>query len=375
MCLVSGQVPFIDFSQQYQTIKDEIDVGLKNVFQKGNFILGQEEKDFEQHFAAYCESTYAIGVNSGTDALYLALCALGVKAGDEVILPSHTFIASALGISYLGAKPVLVDIEEQTYNLDPQKLRAAITDKTKAIIAVHLYGQAANMDEINAIAKERGIKVIEDAAQAHGARYKDQRIGSLGDVACFSFYPTKSLGGFGDGGMIVTKDQAVYDKVMMLRDYGRKGRYAHVIKGVNSRLDTLQAVILDAKLEYLDEWNRMRAEKGAYYNELLTGIPGLITPVTVSDRTHVFQTYAIRVKNRDRVLDQMQARGIGVLIHYPIPVHLQEAYADLGYARGDFPVSERLGDEELSLPMFPHITGEQVDTVCLTLKEIVSVAA
>ena len=375
MCLVSGQVPFIDFSQQYQTIKDEIDAGLKAVFQKGNFILGQEEKDFEQHFAAYCESAYAVGVNSGTDALYLALCALGVKAGDEVILPAHTFIASALGISYLGAKPVLVDIEEQTYNLDPQKLRAAITDKTKAIIAVHLYGQAANMDEINALAQAHGIKVIEDAAQAHGAKYKDQRVGSLGDVACFSFYPTKGLGGFGDGGMIVTKDPDVYAKAMMLRDYGRQGRYAHVIKGFNSRLDTLQAVILDAKLKYLDEWNRMRAEKGAYYSELLDGLPGLTTPAVLADRTHVFQTYAVRIKNRDHVLEKMQAKGIGVLIHYPIPIHLQEAYADLNYSPGDFPVAEQLGNEELSLPMFPHITGEQVDTVCSALKDILSVAA
>ena len=364
-------VPFVDFSPQYHTIKDEIDVGLKCVFEKGNFILGQEEKDFEAEFARYCEVNHAVGVNSGTDALYLAMGALGVGPGDEVILPTFTFIATALCVTYTGATPVLVDVEEETYNIDPQKFKAAITDKTKAVIPVHLYGQPANMDEINAIATERNIAVVEDAAQSHGARYKGKRVGSLGDIACFSFYPTKGLGAFGDGGMIVTDNQDIYEKIQMLRDYGRKGRYEHKVKGFNSRLDTVQAVILSAKLKYLDEWNAMRAKNAAYYHELLSECDSIVLPRAKDDRQHVFQTYAVRVARRDKVLQEMKDKGIGVLVHYPIPLHLQEAYADLGYSRGDFPVAEQLAGEVLSLPMFPHMGREQGEYVCASLKEMV----
>ncbi len=365
------KVPFIDFSGQYETIQDEIDVNLKAVFKKGNFILGEEEKNFEADFAGYCEAQYAVGVNSGTDALYLAMAALGVDAGDEVILPTHTFIATALCISYTGATPVFVDIEEDTYNMDPEALQKAITDKTKAIIPVHIYGQAANMDKINEIAQAKGIKVVEDAAQAHGARYKEKRIGSLGDIACFSFYPTKSLGAFGDGGIVVTDNEEYYKKLLMLRDYGREGRYEHKVKGYNSRLDTVQAVILAAKLKHLDQWNQMRNTVSAYYAECLKDTADVITPVILPDRTHVFQTYAIRVKNRDKVLEELKQRDVGVLIHYPIPVHLQEAYDDAGYKKGDFPVAEKVADEILSLPMFPHMTKEQVSYVCQCLKDIV----
>ncbi len=363
------EVKFIDFNPQYQEIKDEIMPALEDVFEKGCFILGPPEKEFEQAFAAYCDSTLAVGVNSGTDALYLALGALGIGPGDEVILPTHTFIATTLCVSYTGAKPVFVDIEDTTYNMDPQAFKSAITDKTKAVIPVHIYGQAANMNEINAIAKEKGIKVVEDAAQAHGSTYNGKKIGSLGDVACFSFYPTKSLGAFGDGGIVLAKDQAVYEKLLMLRDYGRKGRYEHVVKGFNSRLDTVQAVILGAKLKRLDQWNTMRREKGALYAKLLEGAD-VVTPVTKDDRTHVFQTYAVRVKNRDQVLETLKDKGVGVLIHYPIPLHLQEAYKELGYKKGDFPVAEAVADEILSLPMFPHITEEQVEYVCQSLKEV-----
>jgi len=365
-------VQFLDFSQQYQTIKDEIDAGLKNVFEKGNFILGQEEKDFEAEFAKYCKVKHAVGVNSGTDALYLSLAALDVQVGDEVILPSFTFIATALCVSYTGAKPVFVDIEEETFNIDPNRLKEAITEKTKAVLPVHLYGQPSNMDEINAICKERNIAVIEDAAQAHGADYKDRRVGSLGDMACFSFYPTKSLGAFGDGGMIVTDSMEVYEKTQMLRDYGRKGRYEYKIKGYNSRLDTVQAVILSAKLKHLDQWNKMRNDAAIQYCDILKGLDGVITPTIKEDRTHVFQTFAIRVKDRDNVCEQMQKKGVGVLIHYPIPVHLQEAYSDLGYKKGDFPVSEKIAAEVLSLPMYPHIKKEQIESVCQSLKEVVS---
>jgi len=365
------KVPFLDFSEQYQTIKDEIDVGLKSVFEKGNFILGQEEKDFEVNFAKFCNAQYAVGVNSGTDALYLALAALDVKPQDEVILPSFTFIATALCISYTGAKPIFVDIEEETYNIDPQKLKDAITDKTKAVIPVHLYGQPANMDEINAIAKERNITVIEDACQSHGSEYKGKRVGSLGDIACFSFYPTKSLGGFGDGGMVISNSQEIYEKIQMLRDYGRKGRYEHKIKGYNSRLDTVQAVILDAKLKHLDDWNKMRDVNAAIYCELLKDVEAVQTPTIQDDRSHVFQTFAVRLKERDKVLEEMKNKGIGVLIHYPIPLHLQEAYSDLNHKVGDFPVSELVANEVLSLPLFPHMKKEQIEYVCECLKEIV----
>lgn len=363
-------VPFVDFSEQYQAIKDEIDVGLKAVFEKGNFILGEEEKAFESEFAQFCDTKYAVGVNSGTDALYLALGALNIGVGDEVIIPSYTFIATALCISYTGAKPVFVDIEDETYNIDPAQLEGLINDKTKAIIPVHLYGQPANMDEINAIAQKHDIAVIEDACQAHGATFEGKKTGSLGDIGCFSFYPTKSLGAFGDGGIVVTNSDKISQKIQMLRDYGRKGRYEHKIKGYNSRLDTVQAVILSAKLKRLDQWNGMRASHATRYCELLKDVEGITIPQIKDNRTHVFQTFAVRVSNRDQICGEMKDKGIGVLIHYPIPIHLQDAYADLGYKRGDFPVSEEIAGEILSLPMFPHMTGDQIKYVCQTLKQL-----
>ena len=363
-------IPFIDFSQQYKTIRKEVDSGLKQVFKTGAFILGPDEKKFEEEFSKYCQAQYGVGVNSGTDALFLALAAIHVGPGDEVIVPSFTFIATALGVSYLGAKPVFVDVEEATFNMDPKLIKQAITPQTKAIIVVHLYGQGANMDEILAIAREHKLKVIEDSAQAHGAVYQGKKIGSMGDVACFSFYPTKGLGAFGDGGMIVTSDEAVYQRALMLRDYGRKGRYEHIIKGYNSRLDTVQAVILSAKLKYLDRWNKMRAKHAQYYAKLLKGVEGVVTPSAQPGRTHVYQTYAVRVKNRDFIAEEMKKAGIGVLIHYPIPLHLQAAYKELGYKAGDFPVAEKLANEELSLPMFPHMTKKQIEYVCSTLKKL-----
>ncbi len=362
-------IPFIDFKEQNRMIQGEIDTGFKKVFEKGDYILGEQAQIFEKAFAAYCEAQYAVGVNSGTDALYLALLAAEIKDGDEVIVPTHTFIATALCVSFCRAKAVFVDIEPDTYNIDPKSFERAITKKTKAVILVHIYGQPANMDEISAIAHKHGIKVVEDACQAHGSRFKGRRVGSIGDVACFSFYPTKSLGACGDAGMIVTSNKAIYEKALMLRDYGRQGRYEHKIKGTNSRLDTLQAVVLNAKLKHLDDWNGMRAQKAAYYAELLKDVKGVITPITKSDRTHVFQTYAVRVPNRDAVMEKMKAKGIGVLIHYPIPLHLQEAYSELGYKAGAFPVSEAVAKDVMSLPMFPHITKEQVETVVQALKE------
>lgn len=364
------KVQFIDFSEQYEEIKKEIDKGFKEVFKHGDFVLGKEEQEFEKEFAKYCEVKYAVGVNSGTDALYLAVAAFDIGPGDEVILPTFTFIATALCISYTGATPVFVDIEKDTYNIDPVKIEKAITKKTKAIIPVHIYGQAANMDEINAIAKKHNLKVIEDAAQAHGSVYKKKKVGSLADVACFSFYPTKGLGAFGDGGMVVTDSEQIYKTTLMLRDYGREGRYNHKIKGYNSRLDTLQAVVLQAKLKRLDQWNKMRADNAAYYAKLLDGIKGVQTPYTKNDRTHVFQTYAIRVKNRDKVSEEMKKRNIDVLIHYPIPLHLQEAYKELNHKAGDFPQAEALAGDVLSLPMYPHMKKAEIEYVATALKDI-----
>ncbi len=362
-------VPFIDFKEQNRAIQAEVDAGFKKVFEKGDYILGEQAKIFEGAFAKFCQAQYGVGVNSGTDALHLALVALDIKEGDEVILPAHTFIATALCVSFCRAKPVFVDIQPDTYNMDPKAFRAAITQRTKAVIPVHIYGQPADMDEIVAIARKHAIKIVEDAAQAHGSRYGDKRAGSLGDVACFSFYPTKGLGACGDGGMIVTSDKTIYEKLLMLRDYGRYGRYEHKIKGTNSRLDTLQAVVLNAKLKYLDVWNDMRAKNAAYYTELLKSLKGVVAPVIKEGRTHVFQTFAVRVPGRDKVIEAMKAKGIGALIHYPIPLHLQEAYAELGYKKGDFPFAEAVAGDIMSLPMFPHMTHEQIQIVAAAMKE------
>ncbi len=364
------KVPFVDLSLQYQEIQKEVFDGIQNVCQRGAFILGQEEKDFEAEFAKYCHSQYGVGLNSGTDALYLALSALDIGPGDEVVLPTHTFIATALCVSYTGATPVFADSEDGTFNIDPRSFEKAITKKTKAVLPVHIYGQPADMAEIVAIAHTHGITVIEDAAQAHGAVYKNERVGALGDIACFSFYPTKNLGAFGDGGMVITKRQDIYEKVMMLRDYGRKGRYEHIVKGYNTRLDTVQAVALSAKLKRLDQWNRMRQQVAAWYQDELAGVSGVRLPKVGEDRSHVYHLYVVRVAERDRVLERLNEEGVGSLIHYPIPVHLQPAYQDAGYKKGDFPVAERIASEIISLPMFPHMSREQVKGVADVLKKI-----
>lgn len=360
-------VPFIDFTEQNKMIRAAVDAGLEQVIAKASFIMGPEVKKFEDEFAAYCGVRHAVGVNSGTDALYLALAGLGVGEGDEVILPTFTFIATALCASYTGARVRFVDIDETTYNMDPAKLEQAITPRTKVIIPVHLYGQMADMDEILAIARRRGVAVLEDACQAHGTRYKGQRSGSMGLGGCFSFYPTKGLGAWGDGGMVVTNDEKLAGMVRLLRDYGRTDRYAHKFKGHNSRLDTVQAVVLSEKLKHLDAWNGQRKAVAALYARHLAGT-GVVVPVTLPGREHVHQTYAVRVKDRSRVMDRLKEKGITALIHYPIPIHLQEAYADAGFKPGDFPVSEKIAGEILSLPMFPHMTEAQVIEVAAALK-------
>ena len=361
-------VPFIDVTEQNKAIQAEVDAGHKRVVEKSSFIMGPEVKKFEEEFAAFCGVKYAAGVNSGTDALYLALMALGIGHGDEVILPTFTFIATALCVSYTCAKVVFVDIEEDTYNMSVASLKKAITPRTKAIIPVHLYGQMANMDEVMALADKRGIAVIEDACQAHGTRYKGKRSGSIGRAGCFSFYPTKGLGAWGDGGIVVTNDEKVNHMVNMLRDYGRTDRYAHKFKGFNSRLDTMQAVVLSAKLKYLDQWNALRQKVAAVYAKELAGI-GIVTPQNAANREHVYQTYAIRVKNREKVMEGLKAKGVTSLIHYPIPIHMQEAYNDAGFKAGDFSISEKVSDEILSLPMFPHMSEAQVKEVAKALKE------
>ena len=361
-------VQFIDFSHQNEAIKSEVDAGWAAVIAKSAFIMGPQVKVFEEEFARYCGVKYALGVNSGTDALYLALSALDIGPGDEVVLPTHTFIATALCVSYTGATVKFVDVEEVTYNIDPAKLAKVVTPKTKAIIPVHLYGQMANMDEIRAIADKNGIAIVEDACQAHGARYKGARSGAIGKAGCFSFYPTKGLGGWGDGGAVTTNDEKVKHMVEMLRDYGRTDRYSHKMKGFNSRLDTMQAVVLSAKLKHLDEWNQMRQKAAAVYAVELGKI-GVAVPQTAPNRDHVYQTYAIRVKNRDKVMEALKSRGVPSLIHYPIPIHLQEAYRDAGYKAGDFPVSEKIASEILSLPLFPHMSADQVKEVVKALKE------
>jgi dTDP-4-amino-4,6-dideoxygalactose transaminase len=360
-------VPFIDFTKQNQLIKDEVDAGFKRVVEKSSFIMGPDVKKFEEEFAAYCGVKYAAGVNSGTDALYMAMSALGIGPGDEVILPTYTFIATALCVSYTGAKVKFIEIEEETYNIDPRQLAKLISKKTKAIIPVHLYGQMADMTEILAIADKHGVPVVEDACQAHGTRYKGKRSGSMGKAGCFSFYPTKGLGAWGDGGIVVTNDEKVNHMVTMLRDYGRTDRYAHTMKGHNSRLDTMQAVVLSAKLKHLDEWNEMRKKVAAVYAKELQGA-GVVTPKNAPDREHVYQTYAVRVKNREKVMEGLKAKGVSSLIHYPIPIHMQEAYADHGYKAGDFPLSEKITSEILSLPMFPHMTPDQVKEVAQAVK-------
>jgi len=369
------KVPFVDLRTQGKEIKQELYPSMERILIKGDFILGKELKVFEKEFAKYIRVRFAVGVNSGTDALFLGLLSLGIGQRDEVIVPVFTYIASALAVSYTGAKPVFVDIDKDTYNIDVNKIEKAITKNTKAIIPIHLYGQVADMQPILDIAKRYNLKVVEDAAQAHGAKYKISRTkwrlaGSIGDIGCFSFYPTKNLGAFGDGGMIVTNNEATYKKLLMLRDYGRRSRYEHVTLGYNSRLDTVQAAVLRAKLKHLDKWNTLRRKNAKIYIDELKGIKGTALPYEADYSYHVYHIFAIRVKNRDEVINELAKKGISVLIHYPIPLHLQEVYKDLGYKKGDFPVAEKVAQEIISLPMYPHLKEKQLKFIINTLKNI-----
>lgn len=355
-------IPVLDLKAQYAAIEQEIDAAIKEVLLSGQFILGPAVRELEEKVAAYCGCKYAVGVASGTDALRLTLTALGIGPGDEVITTPFTFIATANTISHCGARPVFVDIDPQTYNIDPAAIQAAITRRTKAIVPVHLYGQPADMDPIMELAEAHGLYVIEDAAQAIGARYKGRRVGSIGHAGCFSFYPTKNLGAYGDGGMVVTNDAALAEKIDVLRRQGSKKKYHAEVLGFNSRLDSLQAAILRVKLKYLDDWNEGRRRVAQRYNEMLGGL-SVTTPYESPDVYHVYHQYTIRAPQRDALAAYLKERGIGTMVYYPVPLHLQELYADLGYGEGSLPASETASQEVLSLPMYPELTEAQQQEV------------
>lgn len=366
------KVPFLDLKAQYNSIKDEIHVALEGVLENTAFAGGPFVAEFEKNFAAFCNTRHAIGVGSGTDALWAALIALGVGPGDEVITVPDTFIATAEAISFCGARPVFVDILETTYNMDPAKLEAAITPKTKAIIPVHLFGQMADMDPIIEIARKKGISVIEDAAQAHGAGYKGKKAGSIGDLGCFSFYPGKNLGAYGEAGAVVTNSDELAGKVRMFRDHGQPKKYYHDMVGFNARMDGFQGAVLNVKLKYIDRWNESRRRNAALYGEQLkSGVDGMVLPREVDYAKHIYHIYAVRVKNRDALMDALAKKDVASGIHYPVPLHLTGAYAPLGYKRGDFPVAEKCADEFVSLPMFPELTEEQIRYACEAIKSSV----
>jgi dTDP-4-amino-4,6-dideoxygalactose transaminase len=355
-------IPYGDLRSQYRAIKSEIDEAVLRVLDSTQFILGEEVTAFEREFAAYCGTADAIGVNSGTSALHLALLAAGVGRGDEVITVPFTFVATAAAIEYAGATPVFVDIDPETFAMAPAEIERVITPRTKAIVPVHLYGHAADMDPILDIARRRGLVVIEDAAQAHGATYKGRRCGSIGVMAAFSFYPGKNLGAYGEGGAVVTSDPALAKKIRVMRSWGEERRYEHTVKGFNYRMDGIQGAILRVKLHHLEAWTEARRARAADYTRAFSGT-GVATPVERPDCSHVYHVYAVRLSQRDSTRAALQAAGIHTGVHYPIPIHLQPAHADLGYRPGDFPVSEEAASQVLSLPMFPELTLEQVEQV------------
>lgn len=355
-------IPFVDLKAQYLSIKDEIDTAVLKVLESTQFVLGNEVTAFEEEFANFCEANHGIAVNTGTSALHLALLAAGIGSGDEVITVPFTFVATVAAIDYTGATPVFVDIDPVSYTIDVTQIEKAITKRTKAILPVHLYGQPADMDPILEIARRYGLTVIEDAAQAHRAEYKGRRAGSIGDMGCFSFYPGKNLGAYGEGGMVVTNNPEYAHTMRMLRDWGQERRYHHVLKGYNYRMDGIQGAILRVKLRYLDQWTEARRSHAAQYDGLLVN-SGLKTPVVMPYSHHVYHVYALRSPQRDLLQERLQKQEIQTGIHYPIPVHLQPAYADLGYKPGAFPHSETASREVLSLPMFAELTAEAIDRV------------
>jgi len=360
-------VPFLDLRPQYLELKDQFDAAYRRVAESGRFILGPEVESFESEFAAYCGVRHCVGVGNGLDALHLIVRALDIGPGDEVLVPANTYIATWLAVSYAGATPVPVEPNERTYNIDSSRIEAAITKHTRAIIAVHLYGQAADMGPINEIASQYGLKVIEDAAQAHGARYQGQRVGALGDVAGFSFYPGKNLGAWGDAGAVVTNDDTLARRVRVLSNYGSQVKYYNERKGFNSRLDELQAAVLRIKLARLDEWNERRQKIAEEYLHLLEESCDLTLPYVPDWADPVWHLFVVRHPRRGLLQEYLNQNGVGTLIHYPLPPHLQAAYAEVGYEHGQFPISEKLADEVLSLPISSHLSELEIHHVAQQL--------
>ena len=361
------KIPLVDLKAQYASIKSEIDQAVQRVLDETDFIGGSAVGEFERAFAAYCGTRSAVALANGTDALQLSLLACGVGRGDEVITAVNTFIATSEAISATGARPVFVDNDPLTYTIDVRKIEEKITPRTKAIIPIHLYGQPAAMDQVNQIAARHNLVVIEDAAQAHGATYNGSIVGNLGKLACFSFYPGKNLGAYGDAGAMATNDEELANKVRMLANHGRLKKYEHEMEGYNSRLDTLQAAILLVKLRHLKNWTEKRREHAALYTKLLSQSPEIITPSIQPGGAHVFHLYVVRVQHRDHVQQALKATGIATGIHYPIPLHLQPAYRYLGFPLGAFPVAEHFAGEILSLPMYPELTTEHIEHISNTL--------
>lgn len=366
------KVPFLDLKAQYRTIKGEIDRAIEAVVNDTAFASGPYVEKFEQEFASYCGTRYVVGVGSGTDALWLTMLALGIGPGDEVITVPMTFIATAEAISMCGAHPVFVDIEDQTYTMDPGRLEKAITPRTRAIVPVHLFGQTADMAPILEVAANHGLPVVEDACQAHGALYRGKKAGSFGIAGCFSFYPGKNLGAYGEAGAVITDNEDLAQRVRRLRDHGQPKKYVHSEIGWNARMDGIQGAVLSVKLRHLDEWNERRREHAKWYATLLTGVSGVVPPVEARERKHVYHVYAVRVRERDRVLQELGQKGISCGIHYPIPLHLQAAYGPLGLKEGSFPISETCAREFLSLPMYPELTAEAIEYVSEELKRAVA---
>jgi dTDP-4-amino-4,6-dideoxygalactose transaminase len=359
-------VPFVDLKQQYTSIKSEVDAAIARVIENTSFILGPEVRAFEAAFAEYVGARACIAVNSGTAALQLTLMAAGIGAGDEVIVPSFTFFATAEAVSVLGATPVFVDVDPVSYTVTATAIERAITPRTRALIPVHLYGQAADLDPILELAKKHHLHVIEDAAQAHGAEYKRKRVGALGRAGCFSFYPSKNLGAYGEAGAVVTNDEELAKRLRLLRDHGSTSKYAHAIVGYNFRMEEIQAAVLNVKLRHLNDWNDARRARAARYNALLSSA-GLVLPAEMDYARHVYHVYAVQSQNRDELQKRLTAAGVQTGVHYPIPIHLQPAYATLGYKGGELPVTENLAERALSLPMFPELSDEQIGRVAEVL--------
>lgn len=364
----SNKVPFLDLKAHHDPIRQEVMVAMNAVIDENAFAGGKFVTKFEEEYARFSDAKFCVGVANGTDSLWFSLLALGVGAGHEVITAPMTFMATAEAITYAGAKPVFVDINPETYTIDVTKIEAAITPRTKAIMPVHLFGQCADMDPIMAIAKKHNLFVIEDAAQAQGTLYKGRKAGSIGHAGSFSFYPGKNLGAWGEAGAITTNDAALRDRMIMFREHGQKKKYYHDVVGWNGRMDGLQAAVLSVKLKYLNQANNGRRRAAALYDKHLAGLPGVILPHEADYGRSIYHVYAVRVAQRDAIMQRMTDHGIGTGIHYPVPVHLQNAYANLGGKKGDFPISEACGDSFLSLPMYPELTDQQVEMVVTAFK-------